>query len=96
MNKTGLIRKRVSDMKYIHNLNTSNDIKEKVDYLRADKENVTPINVNWLMNTVETLTELLSEKPCDKCGNKAGDSWYSIEKDILCKSCFEQYRDNLE
>lgn len=81
-------------MKYIPTLDTNNNIQEKINYLK-DQKDFNPVNTSWLLENVEKLAMLISNTRCSGCDKHVGKNWYAIKNSIVCHDCFIMYRDNL-
>lgn len=81
-------------MKYIPSMETNQNIQEKIEYLKRTEDFV-PINVRWLLGSVEKLSALIAESKCATCNEVSGEHWFAAENQILCQPCFDIYRDSL-
>lgn len=80
--------------KYIPSLMTNLDVQEKLTYLEKHQD-FNPINAGWVLKNFSKLAHLIAESKCAECDNKNGQNWFSVEDKVLCKPCFEKYRDAL-
>lgn len=83
-------------MKYIHEMQTSKDINEKLDYLKSS-DMARKDNIGWMIKTNERLSKLLSHCNCHECGEFIQDAgsevqsgWIAVGNSLLCKECFKK------